>query len=173
MNNSKCISIWLQEYFLHSFSHRIFFISPFFFIICQVGLMGLKDSTKYTCDISSESQIIAQTLITCGKGIATKTTTKIYLTQEPPKNPLVGNITIVVGSTIDTVVKDPTKDVLLQVYAPWCAVSKAFSTTYRKVAAAVATVPSLVIAKMDISENDHKDMEIKVRTHMMRRWKKI
>jgi thiol-disulfide isomerase/thioredoxin len=27
---------------------------------------------------------------------------------------------VVVGSTFDTIVMDPTKDVLLEVYAPWC-----------------------------------------------------
>ena len=27
---------------------------------------------------------------------------------------------VITGNTVETIVKDPTKDVLLEVYAPWC-----------------------------------------------------
>ena len=64
-------------------------------------------------------------------------------------------VTVVVRSTVDTIVKDPTKDVLLEVYAPWCGACKQFAPTYHALAAALAHVPSLVIAKMDGTANEH------------------
>lgn len=32
-----------------------------------------------------------------------------------------GDVVVVVGKSFDTIVLDDTKDVLLEVYAPWCA----------------------------------------------------
>lgn len=69
-------------------------------------------------------------------------------------------MTIVVGTTVDSIANDPTKDVLLEVYAPWCSACQAFAKTYAKLAAAMETVPSVVIAKMDGTRNEHADLDI-------------
>jgi thiol-disulfide isomerase/thioredoxin len=70
-------------------------------------------------------------------------------------------VTIVVGTTVDSIVKDPTKDVLLEVYAPWCTACQAFAKTYTKLAAAMAaSAPSVVIAKMDGTKNEHAELDI-------------
>lgn len=37
-----------------------------------------------------------------------------------PEEPTEGGVTVVVGNTVESIVLDPTKDVLLEVYAPWC-----------------------------------------------------
>ena len=37
-----------------------------------------------------------------------------------PAEPLDKGVTIVTGNNVESIVKDPTKDVLLEVYAPWC-----------------------------------------------------
>lgn len=49
----------------------------------------------------------------------------------------------------------------LQVYAPWCGHCKSLEPIYKKLAKRFAKVDSVVIAKMDGTENEHPDVEVK------------
>lgn len=72
-----------------------------------------------------------------------------------------GGVAIIVGKNFDVVVKDETRDVLLEVYAPWCGHCKSLEPTYKKLAKRFKNIDSVVIAKMDGTENEHPDIEIK------------
>ena len=72
---------------------------------------------------------------------------------EPENND--GPLVEVVGTTVDSIVMDPTKDVLLEVYSPNCGHCKALEPVYAKLARRFADVPSVVIAKMDGTANEH------------------
>ncbi|XP_024544402.1 protein disulfide isomerase-like 1-4 [Selaginella moellendorffii] len=71
----------------------------------------------------------------------------------PEKND--GDVKIVVGSNFDEIVLDESKDVLLEIYAPWCGHCQALEPIYNKLAARLREVKSLVIAKMDGTANEH------------------
>ena len=71
---------------------------------------------------------------------------------EPKKQ--TGPVKVVVASTLNKIVFDPTKDVLLEVYAPWCGHCKALEPVYKKLAERYKNVPGLVIAKIDGTAND-------------------
>lgn len=45
-----------------------------------------------------------------------------------------GEVTVVVGKSFDSLVKDAKKDVLLEVYAPWCGHCKKLEPIYQKLA---------------------------------------
>ena len=45
---------------------------------------------------------------------------KVVKSQPQPRKPKDGAVTIVVGSTFNSLVLDPTRDVLIEFYAPWC-----------------------------------------------------
>lgn len=51
------------------------------------------------------------------------------------------------------------QDVLLEVYAPWCGHCKALAPVYEKLAKRFAKIDSVVIAKMDGTENEHPSIE--------------
>lgn len=70
------------------------------------------------------------------------------------------DVAVVVGRTVDTIVKDETKDVLLEVYAPWCGHCKQLAPIYAKLAKRLKSVDSIVIAKMDGTENEHPDVNV-------------
>ena len=70
-------------------------------------------------------------------------------------------MTVVVGKNFEDVVKDPKKDVLLEVYAPWCGHCKSLEPIYKKLAKRFEKVDSVVIAKMDGTENEHADVDVK------------
>lgn len=89
-------------------------------------------------------------------GTAARRTKSAAVPAEPTEN----GVTIVVGSTFDSIVKDPTKDVLLEVYAPWCGHCKALTPIYEKLAKRFKDIDSVVIAKMDGTENEVADVEV-------------
>lgn len=60
-----------------------------------------------------------------------------------------------VGKNFDEIVLDESKDVLLEIYAPWCGHCQALEPTYNKLAKHLRGVDSLVIAKMDGTTNEH------------------
>jgi protein disulfide-isomerase A1 len=67
-------------------------------------------------------------------------------------------VTVVVGDNFDAIVMDPTKDVLLEVYAPWCGHCKKLAPIYKKLGKRFKDVGSVVIAKMDGTLNEHPKM---------------
>ncbi|KAB1226373.1 Protein disulfide isomerase-like 1-4 [Morella rubra] len=65
------------------------------------------------------------------------------------------DVKIVVGNNFDEIVLDESKDVLLEIYAPWCGHCQALEPTYEKLARHLRGIESLVIAKMDGTTNEH------------------
>jgi protein disulfide-isomerase A1 len=73
--------------------------------------------------------------------------------EEPPASND-GPVKIIVGKTFDSIVMDTTKDVLVEFYAPWCGHCKSLTPKYEKLGLAFKAEPSIVIAKVDATEND-------------------
>ncbi|XP_068652669.1 protein disulfide isomerase-like 1-4 isoform X1 [Aristolochia californica] len=66
-----------------------------------------------------------------------------------------GDVKIVVGDNFDEIVLDESKDVLLEIYAPWCGHCQSLEPIYNKLAKHLHDIESLVIAKMDGTTNEH------------------
>jgi len=60
---------------------------------------------------------------------------------------------VVVGKTFEDIVLRPDKDVIMQVYAPWCGFCKKFAPIWDTFAKEVADASHIVVAKMDGSRN--------------------
>ena len=61
---------------------------------------------------------------------------------------------VVVGESFDEIVNDPTKDVLMEFYAPWCGHCKSLEPKYFELAVKLRDSKDIVIAKMDATAND-------------------
>ncbi len=63
-------------------------------------------------------------------------------------------VKVVVAKNFDQLVLDTTKDVFVEFYAPWCGHCKNLAPIYDEVGAALAGIPSVIVAKMDATAND-------------------
>jgi len=80
---------------------------------------------------------------------------KSYIKSEPVPAPAAkGTVTTVVGETFSDIVLDNSKDVLIELYAPWCGHCKKLVPIYDELAASLKDVENVVIAKMDATAND-------------------
>jgi len=65
-----------------------------------------------------------------------------------------GAVKIIVAHTFDSIVKDASKNVLVEFYAPWCGHCKNLAPVWEALGEAFASDPSVVIAKIDATSND-------------------
>jgi len=63
-------------------------------------------------------------------------------------------VTVLVGLSFDEIVKDPTKDVMVEFYAPWCGHCKKLAPIFDELGTHFKDVNSVVIAKIDATTND-------------------
>lgn len=87
-------------------------------------------------------------------GIANGSIEPTYRSQEVPEKDE-EPIKTVVFKNFDDVVMDKSKDVLVEIYAPWCGACKRLAPIYEEVAKAYAPYSDkVIIAKLDGTEND-------------------
>uniref|UniRef100_A0A0D6R390 protein disulfide-isomerase n=1 Tax=Araucaria cunninghamii TaxID=56994 RepID=A0A0D6R390_ARACU len=83
-----------------------------------------------------------------------------YYKSEPIPAENKGDVRVVVGKTFGDIVLKSSEDVLLEVTTPWSMKSKGVSKLTEKVAKHFKGVPSLVIARIDASVNEHPDLQV-------------
>lgn len=104
--------------------------------------------------------LTAEDIEAFAKGILDGTIKADVKSDDVPENDMDGHVKVVVGHTVEDIVFDSKKDVLLEVYAPWCGHCQALEPAYKKLAARFKDIDSVVIAKMDGTTNEHPDIEI-------------
>lgn len=80
---------------------------------------------------------------------------RIKSQSEPKKN--TGPVKVIVGKTFDKIVKDKSKDVLIEMYAPWCGHCKNLEPIYKELGKSLKKEKNLIIAKIDATANDIPD----------------
>ena len=78
---------------------------------------------------------------------------KPVIKSQPVPKKQSGPVTVVVGKTFDKIVLDEKKDVMIELYAPWCGHCKKLEPTYKKLAKKYKN-QNIVIAKMDATANE-------------------
>lgn len=79
---------------------------------------------------------------------------RLFISQSKPTNEETKHVKTIVSQTFEDEVLGAEKDVILNVYAPWCSYCKQMDPTFTKLGELLADEPSILIGKMDGSENE-------------------
>eukprot|EP01026_Neomeris_dumetosa_P075189 TRINITY_DN789_c0_g1_i1.p2 TRINITY_DN789_c0_g1~~TRINITY_DN789_c0_g1_i1.p2 ORF type:complete len:527 (+),score=124.27 TRINITY_DN789_c0_g1_i1:135-1715(+) len=120
-----------------------------------VGFYSEKNK-KY----SLEEEVTVESLKAFAQGLLDGTLKARFKSEPVPEDNIEDNVVVIVGKTFDEIVKDKTKDVLVEAYAPWCGHCKQLAPIYSKLGKRFSKVDSVVIAKMDATANEHGDMDV-------------
>merc|ERR1711937_297984 len=85
---------------------------------------------------------------------------KPHLKSDEPPATQDGPVTVIVGKEFEKIALDPTKDVLVKFYAPWCGHCKKLAPIWDKLGEEYAAVEDLVIAKFDATTNEADGVEV-------------
>merc|ERR1711934_718681 len=86
---------------------------------------------------------------------------KPHLKSEKPVDNTGKPVSIVVGENFNDIVKDPTKDVLVKYYAPWCGHCKKLAPVWDELGEFYKDNKDLVIAKFDATANEAEGVEVR------------
>jgi len=88
---------------------------------------------------------------------ASKGEYKTFQKSEPIPETNDGPVKTIVGKTFDSIVNDPTKDVLVELYAPWCGHCKKLEPIFNELGKKFQGIDTITIAKIDATNNAYGD----------------
>ncbi|CAK9143239.1 unnamed protein product [Ilex paraguariensis] len=115
-----------------------------------IGYTGSDDGKKYILD----GELTLDKIKVFGEDFM-EDKLKPFYKSDPLPETNDEDVKIVVGNNFDELVLDESKDVLLEIYAPWCGHCQALEPIYDKLAEHLHGIDSLVVAKMDGTTNEH------------------
>ncbi|CAN1346438.1 Protein disulfide isomerase-like 1-4 [Linum perenne] len=115
-----------------------------------IGYTGNEDTKKFVLD----KDVTVDNVKDFGQNFIDDSLKPFYKSDPIPETND-GDVKIVVGDNFDDIVLDESKDVLLEIYAPWCGHCQSLEPIYNKLAKHLKGIDSIVIAKMDGTTNEH------------------
>jgi thiol-disulfide isomerase/thioredoxin len=123
-------------------------------IVAHDPTTDAKYKSKRIVASEEDSQSSNQQMKNFVAGVLSGVVSKIIKSEPIPKNPVKNFVLQVVGHNLIDIVSQKDKDVMLELYAPWCAHCKRLRSTYDILGRAVAAESRIVVAKIDGTAND-------------------
>ncbi|GBG82287.1 hypothetical protein CBR_g34571 [Chara braunii] len=119
------------------------------------GYSTLEESKKFPFG----KELNHENIVVWGKDFAAGKIEASFKSEEIPETND-EDVKVVVGKTFESIVLDDSKDVLLEAYAPWCGHCQSLEPIYKKLGKKFRNIPSVVIAKIDATANEHPRLEV-------------
>merc|ERR1712226_332744 len=87
-------------------------------------------------------------------------TIKRHLKSEEVPDNADNAVKVIVGKNFDELVMDPTKNVFVEFYAPWCGHCKSLAPVWEELGEKYKDHPNIVIAKSDATANEFETVEV-------------
>uniref|UniRef100_A0A8C9GFV9 Protein disulfide-isomerase n=1 Tax=Piliocolobus tephrosceles TaxID=591936 RepID=A0A8C9GFV9_9PRIM len=125
------------------------------------GLAYQSNEGRYLLSNPKESLKDHKVIINFFKDVEAGKIEKSLKSEPVPEEDKNANVKVVVGNSFIDVVLKSGKDVLIEIYAPWCGHCKKLEPIYEELAKKLKKYDSIIIAKMDgtLNETPLKDFE--------------
>ncbi|XP_034455005.1 protein disulfide-isomerase A2 [Hippoglossus hippoglossus] len=120
-------------------------------------IINMETGKKFNIDTSD---LNADSLRQLCQEVVGGTAKPYYRTEEIPEDWNKGPVTVLVGKNFESVALDPTKNVFVEFYAPWCGHCKELAPIWDKLGEKYADHEDIIIAKIDSSANELESVTI-------------
>ncbi|XP_034043969.1 protein disulfide-isomerase A2 isoform X2 [Thalassophryne amazonica] len=125
--------------------------------IPNMRLFKMESGKKYAIQ---SGNITADAIRQLCQDVLDGTAKPYYKTQEIPEDWNKGPVKVLVGKNFNEVALDPTKNVFVMLYAPWCGHCKNVAPIWEELGKKYADHDNIIISKMDATENEVESIEI-------------
>ncbi|XP_068607238.1 protein disulfide-isomerase A2 [Brachionichthys hirsutus] len=122
-----------------------------------VRLISMETKKKYAI---STDNLTSGSLAALCQEVVDGTAKPYYKSQDVPEDWNKGPVKVLVGKNLESVAFDPTKNVFVEFYAPWCTHCQQLADIWEKLGEKYAGHDDIIIAKMDASANEAAFSEI-------------